>query len=227
MKAFTIIYRDGDNSTYLRQKNPLENTRNLISVVTYNKHEEEYIEASALFLNPIEGKTIYLETELDLCWQFRSNIVEPWEDCTEPNYIDTRPDQYRQVFKVKLGTKRAPVQRSFQQRVRNWIVECFGESYITDKRERSNRLLEEVLELVQSTGLTKEEAIKMVVRVYGRPVGETEQELGGCMVTLAGLAESLDLSMVYSGEVELERIEKRMPETRAKHQLKIQEGIAS
>jgi hypothetical protein len=227
MKGFNIIYREGSNEPYLRQQNPLQSARHLVSAVIYETHEDQYINEAILFLNPIEGKTIYLETELDNCWQFRSNPVEPWEDCGEPSYTGTNANQYRQVFKVKAGTKGVPVSKSFQQRVRAWLISCFSESIIVDKHERSNRFLEEALELVQSTGLTKEEAIRMVIYVYSRPVGEIEQEIGGCMVTLAGLAESFELSMVYSGEIELERIEQRIPETRAKQQTKIKEGIAS
>jgi len=60
----------------------------------------------------------------------------------------------------------------FQQRTRLWIEHCFGLEIANDKDERNHRFLEESLELVQSLGCTKEEALKIVDYVYGRPVGE-------------------------------------------------------
>src|SRR6185312_5264384 len=54
--------------------------------------------------------------------------------------------------------------------------------------QRSFRFLEEALELAQAVGTTREEALKLVDYVYSRPIGQVGQEIGGVMVTLAGVA---------------------------------------
>lgn len=74
---------------------------------------------------------------------------------------------------------------SFQSRVQPWMMACFGAEISADGAERNHRFLEESLELVQASGCTASEAHQLVDYVYGRPVGERAQEVGGVMVTLA------------------------------------------
>lgn len=76
-----------------------------------------------------------------------------------------------------------------------WMYRCFPEGVIYDKTERNFRFLEEALELVQANGATKEEALILVDYVFGREVGETVQEVGGVMVTLAALCNVLNINM--------------------------------
>lgn len=110
----------------------------------------------------------------------------------------------------------------FQQRVWLWMFECFGGQVARDTVERNHRFLEESLELVQSTGTTQAEAHALVDYVYGRPIGEPVQELGGVMVTLAALAEANDLNMEAAGDVEVARISEAsmMEKIRAKQATK-------
>lgn len=100
---------------------------------------------------------------------------------------------------------------SFQQRVRPWLLECFGETIAGDREERNHRFLEEALELVQACGCTQNEAHQLVDYVFGRPVGEPRQEVGGVMVTLAALCLANGLDVHADGEAELARIS--VPET--------------
>jgi hypothetical protein len=97
---------------------------------------------------------------------------------------------------------------TFQNRVGLWVEECFGKEIAQDKVERNHRFLEEALELVQSLGLTAEEAHLLVHYVYNRPPGVPTQELGGVMVTLAALCYSYNgaLEMTEDGQAELDRI---------------------
>jgi hypothetical protein len=95
---------------------------------------------------------------------------------------------------------------SFQQRVQPWMMACFGPEIAGDRTERNHRFLEEALELVQSCGATQEEARHLVDYVYGRPAGETAQEIGGVMVTLAALCLAHGFDMHEAGETELARI---------------------
>ncbi|MEZ1793588.1 hypothetical protein [Pseudomonas aeruginosa] len=94
----------------------------------------------------------------------------------------------------------------FQSRVMDWLLECFGPAIAGDVTERNHRYLEEALELVQACGCTAAEAHNLVDYVFGRPVGETSQEVGGVMVTLAALCLAQGIDMSHAGEVELSRI---------------------
>lgn len=108
----------------------------------------------------------------------------------------------------------------FQDRVDAWMLVCFGERIAADGTERNHRFLEESLELVQSTGCTASEAHQLVQYVFGRPVGERSQEVGGVMVTLAALCTAFDLNMGPCGEVELDRVWTKVEAIRAKQAAK-------
>lgn len=119
-----------------------------------------------------------------------------------------------------LATAPAPAGQPLQGRVQPWLMECFGPMIVSDRevwnhREmRNHRFLEEALELVQSCGCSASEAHQLVDYVYGRPVGEPGQEVGGVMITLAALCLANGLDMHAEGERELKRIS--TPEMTAK-----------
>ena len=97
---------------------------------------------------------------------------------------------------------------AFQSRVHTWLLECFGWDIAGDRQERGDRLLEEVLELLQSGGYDPARVAALRDYVWGRPVGEPAQEVGGVMVTLAAYCVAHDLNMMANGITELERIER-------------------
>jgi hypothetical protein len=109
---------------------------------------------------------------------------------------------------------------SFQQRVQPWMMACFGPEISSDTVERNHRFIEEALELVQACGCTQSEAHQLVDYVYGRPVGEKHQEVGGVMVTLAALCLAQGLDMQDAGETELARIWTKVEKIRAKQAAK-------
>jgi len=109
---------------------------------------------------------------------------------------------------------------TFQARVQPWMLACFGEMIAGDREERNHRFLEEALELVQSTGCTAGEAHQLVDYVYGRPVGEPAQEVGGVIVTLAALCIANELDMHAAAETELARIWTKVEQIRAKQAAK-------
>jgi hypothetical protein len=113
-----------------------------------------------------------------------------------------------------------PVPEAFQQRVRPWLLACFGEMIAGDREERNHRFLEEALELVQSLGCTASEAHQLVGYVYGREVGQPAQEVGGAMVTLAAFCLANSLDMHDAGETELTRIWTKVEAIRAKQAAK-------
>lgn len=117
---------------------------------------------------------------------------------------------------------RQPVERSFQAGVAEWMGQCFLPSLYSNMTERGDRLLEEVLELLQAHGYDKARVPTLVDYVFGRPVGEPAQEVGGVMVTLAGYCWVAGLDMHAAGDAELARISQPdvMARIRAKQEAK-------
>ncbi len=109
---------------------------------------------------------------------------------------------------------------SYQSRVHDWILHCFGAKTGADKIERNHRFLEEALELVQAGGCTANEAHQLVDYVYGRPVGDLRQEVGGVMNTLAALCNAHFVDLEAAAEDELRRVWGKSDLIRAKQAAK-------
>ena len=92
---------------------------------------------------------------------------------------------------------------TFQSRVREWLNACFSRASVGDKQERMHRFLEEALELAQATGCSKREALELVDYVFARKIGDAGQEVGGVMVTLAGLCDTANVDLESAAEAEL------------------------
>ncbi len=74
--------------------------------------------------------------------------------------------------------------------------------------ERTQRFLEEALELAQATGsVSVEQVHRLVDYVFQRPVGDVTQELGGAYVSLRALAAVLQRDAGKLGLNELKRIQ--------------------
>ncbi len=132
---------------------------------------------------------------------------------TDPTGADLPDDLWRQCLPHAQA-------EPFQSRVGPWMDATFGAMISGDKEERAHRFLEEALELVQSTGTTASEAHQLVDYVFGRSVGETHQEVGGVMVTLAALCLAHALDMHEAGETELARVWTKVDQIRAKQAAK-------
>lgn len=105
---------------------------------------------------------------------------------------------------------------SFQARVAPWMGECFGAEISNDRLERGDRLVEEVYEALQWAGYPPERLATLQGYVWGRPVGEGFQEVGGVMVTLAAFCLAHGLDMHDAGETELARVWTKVEQIRAK-----------
>lgn len=110
--------------------------------------------------------------------------------------------------------------QTLQDRVLPWLNECFTQEIIDNVTERNDRFLEEALELVQSLGYSKDQAIAMVEYVFDREKGDPPQEVGGVMITLAALCIANNLDMHKNGETELTRIWKNVEKIRRKNAAK-------
>lgn len=217
MKTFALIYSDG--LPYLRQQNPLIDTPHLVSEQAYKEHEALYADSALLFFDEIKGRRNYNEAELLVQWQHIDNNV--WIDVSEPNFIGTAPNQYRQIFKLKN------LLLPFQERAYLWAVDCFGEEKANNAKERAFRFLEEAIELVQATGVSREEVYRQITWTYGRDAGDAKQEVGGVMVTLAVLCSVLDINVDLSAENEYKRILADKDNIIEKHKLKIENNITA
>lgn len=112
----------------------------------------------------------------------------------------------------------------FQAGVAAWIEACFGANSGSDVQERTNRFLEEALELGQASGCAREDAHLLVDYVFGRPKGEIHQEVGGTMTTLAALCTAHRVNMQESANVELARNWVNVEKIRAKRTTKPEFG---
>ncbi len=112
-------------------------------------------------------------------------------------------------------------EHSYQAEARKWAEIAFGPEIAADKVIRNFRFLEEALELVQAGGCTKEDALKLVDYVYGRPVGEVFQEAGGVMTTFACLCTAQGVDMEHAGDTELQRCWANIDKIRAKQAAKL------
>lgn len=93
-----------------------------------------------------------------------------------------------------------------QAQILAWAKECFGEAEATNLTQRGLRLLEEATEAYQAVGGDAEMAHKLVDYVFGRPVGEVKQELGGVAITTLCLAAAAGLSADEAEREEVERV---------------------
>lgn len=105
----------------------------------------------------------------------------------------------------------------FQREVGHWVVACFGPERANDSRERNLRFIEESLELVQSNGLSKEEAQAVLNYVYSRKAGNVFQEVGGAAITLASLCRAAGVSLDEAATIELSRVHNEIVNIREKN----------
>lgn len=110
---------------------------------------------------------------------------------------------------------------NYQERVNDWMQACFGPNIAADQLERADRFIEEALELAQTMpGFSAERAHALVDYVFGRPVGERNQEVGGVAVTLAALCNAAEIHLAIEAERELTRVWTKVDAIRAKQAAK-------
>lgn len=133
--------------------------------------------------------------------------------------VESQPDDPAGTAPGEAASAAAAPQ-AYQLRALAWAATCFGELVASNPRERNHRFLEEALELAQAGGATAEEAHLLVDYVFGRPVGDFPQEVGGTVLTLALLCQARGQSMEACGEVELARVWDKLPQIREKQAAK-------
>lgn len=93
----------------------------------------------------------------------------------------------------------------------NWMRKCFGTSpellaLKSSVTERVARIVEEMTELAQAEGLTRDEVMRLVDDVYVREIGDPRQELGGVMICLAAYAHTKSFNLEEEWRKEFARI---------------------
>lgn len=100
-----------------------------------------------------------------------------------------------------------------QQTVADWARPCLeGVAPELRAREGALRVLEEAFELAQAEGVTPEEATRLQDYVYGRPVGDPTQEVGGVRVALLSYAAGKGLSADRAEQEEILRVLAKPPQ---------------
>lgn len=139
-------------------------------------------------------------------------VVEAFVD-----HANERLRDHEYQRQIAIASRRA----GFQAEVGDWMKVCFGTEIADDRLERGDRFIEEALELAQTVpGFTAERGHALVDYVFGRPVGERGQEVGGVMVTLAALCNTFGLSISGEADRELARIWTKIDVIRAKQAAK-------
>jgi hypothetical protein len=105
----------------------------------------------------------------------------------------------------------------FQDRVAQAHVALFHDDP-TSLAERRDRFAEEALEVAQATGMTEEDAHKLVSYTFSRPVGEPEKEIGAAALTLASLCVVGGWDMMKCAEADLAQLQtpEKIAKVRAK-----------
>jgi hypothetical protein len=93
-----------------------------------------------------------------------------------------------------------------QVRVAQWCRDAFGVEHASSVPQRGLRLAEEAIEAAQACGVPVDKIHFLVDYVYGRPVGEVGQELGGVGVTLLALANAAGFSADLEEYKEVSRV---------------------
>lgn len=92
-------------------------------------------------------------------------------------------------------------------RLKLWVIKNFGSTSWTDSIERCLRLLEETIELAQAEGIPRHLVSRLANRVYGRPIGDRNQEVAGVATTLIAYARSNTISLEQVCNDQIRRIE--------------------
>lgn len=75
-----------------------------------------------------------------------------------------------------------------------------------DRKERAARFIEEAIELAQAEDLPLNLVMAVASRVYARPAGDVQKEIGQAQVTLECLAKNLGLSVDAEAAREFDRV---------------------
>jgi hypothetical protein len=79
-----------------------------------------------------------------------------------------------------------------------WMQLAFGNQQLTSVEHRALRFTEEAIEAAQAAGLDRAVVHRLVDFMYDRAPGLLVQEIGGCWVTLLGLAHAHQANIYHT-----------------------------
>lgn len=92
---------------------------------------------------------------------------------------------------------------TIKDEVVDWGTSTFGKELMSNRIERSMRLVEEALEAAQSAGLSKETAILLVDMVYAKEAEPNiAKEVAGTLVTLCAFSHATGINIEDAYRVE-------------------------
>lgn len=106
---------------------------------------------------------------------------------------------------------------TLQIEVREWTEACFGIDIAKDLKFRSERFVEEAIELAQAVGWDYESVMSCAKHVFSKEPGNPVQEVGGTINTLCGLCDALGIDMEQAGRDELAEMWQKIEAIRAKN----------
>lgn len=108
----------------------------------------------------------------------------------------------------------------------DWVRRCFGDSHFKNVHIRSLRNVEETVELAQAIGVPRDKILLCVNKVYDKPEGNIENEIGGSLLTLVVLCEAMGKDPEEMLGNEVRRVLAKSPEFFAKrNQDKVDGGL--
>lgn len=126
----------------------------------------------------------------------------------------------RQVLMEFVEAMQGQRRKSYQERVGDFVRECFGPVREDTPRDRLHRFFEEATELVQAGGGTAEDCHRLVDYVFSREKGDMKEEAGDAMFTLAALCRTFCITMEDEGEARLAYAYTRIEQIREKDRTK-------
>lgn len=115
-----------------------------------------------------------------------------------------------------------------QALIAQWVEASWGRRVLMDRKERLDRLIEEIIELAQAEDYPEDRIAAITNYVYRRPAGEVKQEVGGVYVTFMGYGHAAGVDVHACGRTEIARVLTIDREKlRAKHAAKVAQGITS
>lgn len=107
-----------------------------------------------------------------------------------------------------------------------WAHDIFGDIAL-DHQERTNRFVEEAIELAHAMGIEAATVSAITERVYSRPAGAAPQEMGQALATLELLAKATGMDADMLATREFHRVQSIPREEWARrHAAKVALGIA-